>query len=86
MKQGETLRGIEQFKNLQVRKVMEQASIMIRFKIQLKNLFLDYVDEIAATVWAISHALLKLDNSVPQQPALGQMASASPLDYLSFQH
>jgi len=50
-KGGETSRGIDQFRYPWVRKVAEQAFIMIRRQTLFNNPFPEDLDEMAAAVW-----------------------------------
>jgi len=81
-KRGQKSRGIDQFQDPRVRKVVEEASITIRQKALFDNPFPDDLDEMAAAAWIKARGLSKFDDSVPQQPVLEHVAYASPLDFL----
>jgi len=84
-KRGQKSRDLDQFKDPQVRKVVEQASTTIRQKTLFDNPFPEDVDEMAAAAWIKRRGLWKFDDSVPHQPAPEHMAYASPLDFLWYQ-
>jgi hypothetical protein len=54
-KQGQNSRGIDQFKDPRVRKVAEEASIMIRWMTLFDNPFPQDVDEMAAAACIKAH-------------------------------
>jgi len=82
---GQKSRGIDQFMDIRVRQVAEQASIMIRRRTLFDNPFLEDVDEMAAALWIKAQGLWKFDDSVPQQLAHKHVADGSPLDFLWYQ-
>jgi len=76
------LRGIDQFKDPQARKVAEEGSITIRRKTLFNNTLPEDVDVMAAAAWTMACGLWTFNDSVPQQLALDHMAYASPLDFV----
>jgi len=79
---GQKSRGIDQFKDPQVRKVGDRASLTIRQKTLFDNPCPEHVDEMATTAWIKACRLWKFNDNVPQQPVLEHVAYASPLDFL----
>ncbi|KAF8534346.1 hypothetical protein BDD12DRAFT_809437 [Trichophaea hybrida] len=67
---GQKSRGIDQFADSRVRKVVEVASVTIRRKTLFNNPFPEDLDEMAADAWRRARRNWEFDDSVPQYPEL----------------
>jgi hypothetical protein len=73
-KQGQKSSSIDQFTDVWVRNVAEAATIAIRRKSLFDHNILEDVHALAAAAWVNASRLWKLNDSIPQQPALGHVA------------